>query len=158
MLRFFSFFLLAALSSSAFSGVSSELELLTEKRYKSVQSIKRLPPEVMTFFTSRNIREISDVGGTFWASDACCFPNQPPSRRLLHAGYNRNFIYVYYEQGGRGLTLHFVAFKRENGTASLIYHSRFDSQHRSSTQKQLFSFLVANQPLDESEQIEKNSY
>jgi hypothetical protein len=158
MLRIFSFLLLAALSSSACSAASSELEQLTAKRYKIVSSIKRLPPEVMAFISERNIGEISDVGGKFWASDACCFPNQPPSRRLLLAGYNRNFIYVYYEQGGRGLTLHFVAFKRDNGNASLIYHSRFGNHQRVRTQKQLFSFLFTNQPLDESEQIENNSY
>ena len=90
-----------------------EAKLFLETRYRSIESVRELPPELAAAFRKHvHGAPVADRGEPFRATDVV-LGGDPPPRRFLAAGTSRSGSFVAYEHGGRGHHYHLVLFGPE---------------------------------------------
>jgi hypothetical protein len=90
-----------------------EAKVFLETRYRSIESLRELPPQLAAAFRRQvHGAPVADRGEPFRATDVV-LGGDPPTRRFLVAGTSPSGSFVAYEHGGRGHHYHLVLFGAE---------------------------------------------
>ena len=97
---------------AVFAKQPPEAKVFLETRYRSIESLRELPPELAAAFR-KHVHDVpvADRGEPFYAGDVRM--GDAPPRRFLAAGTSPSGSFVAYEHGGVGHHYHLLLFGPE---------------------------------------------